>query len=794
MSKLIGTNPNQVPSNADLGTAAFMDKKEFLLSKGSEMSAIDAVISNTALDVFVYDTTKDSDGGAWRKRTQHTSWYNEKLNTTTRGSRKEFPAVAVIVMEYASATGSSAMTIYDGDDPTLPMWMSCQVAGNTRWIRYNGTIRSVAALNGIILAGANGADLQDSLLSRMDLICDKLERHFDGGTHQIDSRGIVHRNSNFIITSNGAQNIVSRYVNDVAMTVLPNAPIDAATGLPTPTVVIATQSGVTVIQNNGSVRNLSGGVYGTVNAFGEYFVAKGSGDDLSVMRWDSTDTIINYTKGTYRFNGNPATGYHPFLYGNGGKILAVDHTKRIHHLTGVTGLTTWDIDGGVSDRNSLQNNIKTNFNTGWMVGNNKLAFLSDTDATDIAGTELLANNLIANVTNFASPGGTITWNSSGYADVTRGASDGPYVASHVLTTPLVTGKTYTVTANIVTNNGGGNGLVRFGSSTAYSQDTNIKTGTGILSTTFTATAEHTHVWLYSLPSNTTSFKEIYIRAGELDRSVASGRVGVQVFGTIKKTPVASGADLVAYSGFTSANGLVLPYTSDIEPGTSDYSLALWFKTDNTNAEQTLVRRFGNPTVTGGILLRVTGSQTLQWYTRDTSSNVAQISTTFTVDDGNWHQVIGTREGARMKLYFDGNLIQDVSTSANSHSAGATSRMHIGVENTTGASNPTVLSSFVNPSEATSITLVRWALSAPTAFQAKKMYEDERHLFAENAKCTLPTGSSDVVTALAYDNGTELLHVGTSAGRSDFHGLRRINNTTRAIGTAISAVDGFIVEE
>ena len=53
-------------------------------------------------------------------------------------------------------------------------------------------------------------------------------------------------------------------------------------------------------------------------------------------------------------------------------------------------------------------------------------------------------------------------------------------------------------------------------------------------------------------------------------------------------------------------------------------------------------------------------------------------------------------------------------------------------------------------------------------------------------------SSDL--ALAYDDDTELLHVGTSAGRSDFHGLRRINNTTRAIGTAISAVDGFIVEE
>ena len=113
MSKLIGTNPNQVPSNADLGTAAFMDKKEFLLSKGSEMSAIEAVISKTAVDVFIYDTTKDSDGGAWRKRVQHTSWYNERLNTTTRGSRREFPCVAVIVAE------TNKVTIYDGDDPSL---------------------------------------------------------------------------------------------------------------------------------------------------------------------------------------------------------------------------------------------------------------------------------------------------------------------------------------------------------------------------------------------------------------------------------------------------------------------------------------------------------------------------------------------------------------------------------------------------------------------------------------------------------------------------------------------------
>ena len=74
-----------------------------------------------------------------------------------------------------------------------------------------------------------------------------------------------------------------------------------------------------------------------------------------------------------------------------------------------------------------------------------------------------------------------------------------------------------------------------------------------------------------------------------------------------------------------------------------------------------------------------------------------------------------------------------------------------------------------------------------------MYEDEKVLFQENAKATL-YGSSDAVTALAYDEDTELLHVGTSAGRSDFQGLRRINNTTTAVTTAISASDELIAEQ
>jgi len=51
-----------------------------------------------------------------------------------------------------------------------------------------------------------------------------------------------------------------------------------------------------------------------------------------------------------------------------------------------------------------------------------------------------------------------------------------------------------------------------------------------------------------------------------------------------------------------------------------------------------------------------------------------------------------------------------------------------------------------------------------------------------------------VTALAHDPDTGLLHVGTSAGRSVFKGLRRVANTTVPVGVAIAAAGGMVVEE
>jgi hypothetical protein len=101
--------------------------KAFKVKNGLDLGEYNKAISDTAVDVFVYDTSQDSDGGAWRHRTQGTSWYNETLNTSTRGSRKEFPAVAVIVADSTAAE----TYIYDGDDPDLPLWMSFDNSANS---------------------------------------------------------------------------------------------------------------------------------------------------------------------------------------------------------------------------------------------------------------------------------------------------------------------------------------------------------------------------------------------------------------------------------------------------------------------------------------------------------------------------------------------------------------------------------------------------------------------------------------------------------------------------------------
>ena len=78
-------------------------------------------------------------------------------------------------------------------------------------------------------------------------------------------------------------------------------------------------------------------------------------------------------------------------------------------------------------------------------------------------------------------------------------------------------------------------------------------------------------------------------------------------------------------------------------------------------------------------------------------------------------------------------------------------------------------------------------------ELKRIFNDEKKFFDKDAKCTL-YGTSNRVEAIGVDTIKDGTSCGTSAGRSDFSGLSRINNTTTAVTTAISASDGLIAEQ
>ena len=247
-------------------------------------------------------------------------------------------------------------------------------------------------------------------------------------------------------------------------------------------------------------------------------------------------------------------------------------------------------------------------------------------------------------------------------------------------------------------------------------------------------------------------------------------------------------NLVAYSGFSGSNYLAQPYNSDLNPGSGSYSVVAWFKTESNNSGSGIITGLGNSDPDEVMVIYVNSSYGI-YFDYGTSTEYVYLSDSndrSMVRDGNWHQVVcQVTAGQVGEIYIDGikkSTANNVAAPSTWSQWDTNYRLYIGCGRGLGT---LPFSGY--------ISLVRYSLSKMSVEQIKKIYEDEKVLFQENAKATL-YGSSDDVTTLAYDEDTELLHVGTSAGRSDFQGLCRINNTTTAVTTAISASDELIAEQ
>ena len=797
MPNLVGIGNSQVPTNAMLGGLAFQDPAHANLTNAEieNIAALKATIygtSSTVYDVFVYDTRKDSDGGAWRKRCQHTSWYNEPAGAY-RGHRKEFPAVAILVLE------AQQLFIYDGDDPNCSMWMRFVCRTNS-WnsdatflsvaTSSSNRARSCEALNAkLVVAGHYGVAIVDFIN----------ESQTNRGRPSINaSHPLVHKKSGSIALRNdtaGQQIIQSEPNNkatltdinsDISMIVRPGAPIDETTGLPIPTIAAANNVGVSIIQDNGYIidKGTSGAIAYQVEWMGpnrlvfsapQYYGILNdplTHEASSYISAISNSNYIHSTITTHDWMNYPAL---PFEIASGdAELVSLDsETIASAHATGcaIRQLSVGISTGGSDDNSGMTVGITTNYNTGWMLGDVKGAWLADTKTGDLSAANQLTELGSAMDTTFSTPNGwtaNADWTISGGVATCDGQNNGRWLYPNTNTFAIGTSVVVEVTVTARTS---GTLYISYGTG-------GLTPGTSMNSTgTYKFAGVCTGNQLVYLRSDSFvgSVDNVKMYKADPDRNFSSNN-GLIPYGAIGREPVATGADLVGYKGFNSDIYLKFDAT-DMAFGTGDFAFICWAKPVD-NSEQDFMLEMNDASGSDRFYVLVAGA-----------SGARKLFTTFDTSvvgydlpNGVWSQVVVGRTDKMGLVYVNGVRVSDgydeFTTNFTTTGYGAIGNY---------SQSPSAAYAWGG-----SLALARISGTMPTEQQVKKMYNDEKVLFEENAKCTL-YGSSSNVEAIAYDDSTNILHAGTSSGRSDLSGLRRINNTTDEIASSMSASNGLVVE-
>ena len=813
MNKLIGTDPNQVPNNADLGSAAFMDKKDFLQSRGSTIASINAVIENEVRDVYIYDTSKDSDSGAWRKRTSHTSWYNETLNTPTRGSRREFPSVALIVTE------ATRVVIYDADDPALPMWMVFEMGpdlSNETLIRYSGNMKETRALNAVFCFVSADCPVVLNFINEKHRLW-----HENNSYRFVEHRGIVDRNTYSTEPDNlNTSGLKSNNGHAVSMTVLPNAPIDKDTGLPCVTMAFGTQGGVTVIKNDSMATLYDSGLlyHGTSSNGTAYDICRFVHIDENYRLWYSMDSterdgfVVNinddmFTTWTVDVSTNDATidafsfsrvneaGEYilPSTNGTSGTIRSITDNA----VGAAEGLTIFNNSAQVYDDSRVEYgeiaHVTTDYNTGMIPGRTSYLIYAQAskDSQDLYGDNLVTNGTFTTDTSGWTGSNSTLSNPSAQLLITGTATAG-HAWQDIM---MVAGKTYVISGSITFGSTFGAGFQIYNYTDPTTTVVGVSrtgNGSGNYSGEYTATVTGMHqLRLYHSVSSGTGFTITYdnieVRLAEPDRSPQYSNA-IPVQGLIRKTPVNTGSETVSLSGFTNAgNYMRRNYTSASMGNPGSVTFMAWQRISDISDYSYIASLVDTNTNTriGAAVGAASSSNPGQMYLWDSVNSSTYSGSNATINDGNWHHTVYVLNGStgRKELYLDGKWVANANV-GNVNLSGIT-QINIGHYTTDGST--------VQYSHSGEIALIRITESVVSDDQVTRIYEMERSLFYPDAKCTL-YGTSNTVNTVAYDRDTRLLHAGTSSGRSVFQGLRRVDNTTDEITQSISASGGMIAEE
>lgn len=735
--------------------------------------------SATLVDAVIYETRKDSDGGAWRKRCQHTSWYWEAIygkwlgsaaneaaaravsgattndyyyDTTAakfyalnagsgrtevfRGNVREFPARVLITAE------ATRVVIWDLTQPGCPMWMVLTHRGTGAL----ANVVAVAALGGRVVL----ASVASIGLSSYSFLRDGAWINQGGGQTTINGALVALRNTGTLTgTIDSSINLVNSTVNDVALTVLPAAVSDPLSGMAVPTIAAATDGNdtysISVIKSDGTVANI-GADSSTRKMAGVAFIGK----SLRAVRDDGTayvwNDVTNIATGAAPSATYSATSV-PALMGAAAKV----DTRAFGSATGLTRIRENPSNPALSSVDYTT----TAFATGHLPGDIRLAAITAADGVSetLVGAELVTNGTFdVDTAGWSAEAGTVAEWDAGAMKVTRTT-----LAKVKQTITLVIGKTYAISVTMTSGTGTGR-LAMNGS------DVLSATGTA----QYTATASSNQIELRSSADTTYCwFDNISVREVIPDRSVKNN--GLVINGSLTKAPVASGAGLCWITNFNGPAGRFLsqPYSANLDFGTGDFSV-LWWEAPPAAGDQTY--RFSRGTLLG---CNVDGTTNYRVTVGGTGINTGAAA------PAGLRFMAIVRQAGVLSLYGNASLLYSAANTANV--SGATEEFRVGTD--VGALWA-----------GTKLALLRLSATAVSPDQLKHIYETERKLFEPGAQCAI-AGNSNAVTALTYDEDTDLLHVGTSWGRSAFQGLVRVSSEATPVGSikALAASGGTVVQ-
>jgi len=374
--------------------------------------------------------------------------------------------------------------------------------------------------------------------------------------------------------------------------------------------------------------------------------------------------------------------------------------------------------------------------------------MASTDTNSISGTELITNGDFATDvsgwTDTSVGTGSTAWSASGAVLSTITPSQFGRLRQQIT---CVVGATYRVSVVVAS----GTTLVQIGAGAIATNDIYQSPETG--TQTFVFVATDTNIGIGILENQASSSNTVEsVSVKRVDVDVSPNENHLDVTGTLTRTAVATGSDLVGYGDFSASNyGLVDASVADTID-TGDFFYSAWVKLSGTESYFS---------ITSGATDINTG---LHWGMSSTRPSAAPevviagatvfstvSSTAETIYDNAWHMLWVKRTGTTVQMGIDLVVVGSGTSSGTVYDV-AGARVGVRGDGQQGLSGELALLSIHD--------------TDLTAEQIATKYNIERYWFEPNAVISL---DSSVVRTVAYDKALKNYHVLTDTGHSVYDG-------------------------